>query len=154
MKLAKKIEDGIRELVEETGLKADFDQLVSLGQLQTSVVLAPEYNNNEFQHIFLFPTTVSLTDFKFNEDEVCGMVEIPLAEGIALMQKRISSLSVEGVFVDESKSPQIKQLIITDEDFVPAYLKTDEFLPRLFIAALSKLALNATRPHNFSTETI
>lgn len=129
------IDNGIRELEEETGIDATFDQLVPLGQRQTSVILAPDYNNNEFQHIFLLPVDISLESFKFVDDEVCGMVEIPITRGIDLMQGKIDKLQVKGIFAADNGNPQVSELTITQEDFVPAYLKTDEFMTRLFVAA-------------------
>lgn len=131
------IEAGVRELEEETGLTASFSDLVPLGQRQTSVVLAENYDNNEFQHIFLFPTRYKVDDFKFTEDEVCGMVEVHILEGIQLMRGEIPEMKVKGCFLDteSSEGKKMVEMTITKDDFVPAYLKTDEFMIRLFIAA-------------------
>lgn len=126
------IEDGVREIAEEIGLNIYFDQLVALGQRQTSVMLAPDYNNNEFQHIFLLPTKTKITDFSFTDNEVRGIVEIPVLEGIHLMRGQISELKVQEYFANQNEPTA---LTITQDDFVPAYLKTDEFMIRLFVAA-------------------
>jgi len=137
-----KIEDGIRELKEETGFHASFNQLISIGQRQTSVILAEDYNNNEFQHIFLFPTDKQIENFEFIDTEVRGIVEIPVIEGIKLMRGEIKHLEVKSCFAnsDLDSKKEIITLNITQEDFVPAYLKTDEFMIRLFIAAHRYLA--------------
>lgn len=131
------IEAGIREMEEEIGLKVPFDQLVSLGQRQTSVVLAKDYDNNEFQHIFLLPIKTKITEFKYTDTEVRGIVEVPLLEGIDLMRGEIPELKVKGCFVavDKAEGKEVVDMTITKEDFVPAYLKTDEFMIRLFVAA-------------------
>jgi isopentenyldiphosphate isomerase len=131
------IEAGVREMEEEIGLKVSFEQLVSLGQRQTSVVLAKDYDNNEFQHIFLLPTKTGLTGFKYADNEVSGLVEIPVFDGIRLMRGEISDLKVNGCFSapENSAGKEIVDMTITKDDFVPAYLKTDEFMIRLFVAA-------------------
>ncbi len=128
------IADGVRELAEETGLRVPFSQLVSLGQRQTSVVLAPEYHNNEFQHVFLLPTQAGLTDLRPDGDEVHGFVAVPLEAGLGLMQGKTPALTVQGNFMT-ADGPALSSLAITRDDFVPAYLATDCFMPRLFIAA-------------------
>ena len=129
------IEAGVREMEEEIGLTVPFSSLIPLGQRQTSVVLSENYNNNEFQHIFLCPTDRSVSDFNFTDTEVRGLVEIPILEGIKLMRGEIAELAVRGAFVESSSATEIKNLIISKDDFVPAYLKTDEFMIRLFVAA-------------------
>lgn len=132
-----KIEDGIREIEEEIGIKVSFEQLVPLGQRQTSVTLDKHYNNNEFQHIFLLPTKNTITEFKHNTNEVCGLVEIPVLDGINLITGSIDQLTVSSSFQDTSgaQCKDVKLITVRREDFVPSYLKTDEFMLRLLIAA-------------------
>ncbi len=129
------VEAGIREMREEIGIDVAFDDLVSIGERQTSVVLAKDYNNNEFQHIFLLPTKRNLEDFHFTDSEVRGLIEIPIQEGLDLMQGYRDDLGVSGIFTKDDGAKEIQELLISREDFVPAYLKTDEFMIRLFIAA-------------------
>jgi len=128
-----RIEDGVREIQEEIGIAPAFSDLVSLGQRQTAAVLAENYDNREFQHIFLLPTTKALSDFSFQDDEVTSLVGVPLTEGLELMRGTLESLQVNAVFRGNMSEP--RPITITQKDFVPIYLKTDEFMIRLFIAA-------------------
>jgi isopentenyldiphosphate isomerase len=133
-KAGEALEDGIRELDEELGLRRQFDELISIGVRQTSATLAPNYINNEFQHIFLLDEKRDLEYYKPSSEEVSGLVEIQIEDGIKLLLRQREQIA--GKFVSFANDPQSKLHIqITTEDFVPNYLKTDQFFLRLFVAA-------------------
>lgn len=131
-----KISDGIREIKEEVGLDIAFKDLIPLGIRQTSADISPEYKNNEFQHLFIIPSRYILNDYELNSSEVRGLVEIPIEKGLALLNGEINDLQVNAIFKEADKKVIIENFSITSNDFVPAYLKKDELMKRLFIAAL------------------
>ncbi|GHU00369.1 putative Nudix hydrolase [Alphaproteobacteria bacterium] len=131
-KAGESVADGVREVKEELGLDVKFSALIPLGIRQTSADIAEDYHNNEFQHLFIIPTDKDLPDFAFDGAEVNGLVSIPVAEGLDLIRGTVKELSVQGVFAVGGMKP----LVISVDDFVPAYLGKDQLMERLFVAAL------------------
>ncbi|HBY20642.1 MAG: hypothetical protein A2Y24_01300 [Clostridiales bacterium GWE2_32_10] len=129
-----KIEDGIREVEEETGEKVKYDQLIPLGIRQTAATITENYIANEFQHIFLLPIEKELEEYNLSGDEVRGLVEIKIDDGIKLLLGETKELEAKGIFNVDNKI-EIEKLTITLDDFVKAYLELDELYLRLFIAA-------------------
>ena len=126
-KSGEKIENGIREIKEETGLDVKYEQLFSLGIRQVSTTVNENYIIREFQHIFLLPLDISATDFKeFDKEEVKDIVEINIEELISLL------LEKKEFIYGFVKNKQVK---ITLENFVKSYLENDKLYLRLVVAA-------------------
>ena len=126
-KSGEKFEDGIREIKEETGIKIDFKELIYLGERQVSTIVKEDYIVREFQKIFLIPYNCSITNLKSQDDEVDGFIEFNIDDCINLLLKKKSSI----VGIDNHE----KNVEVTLENFVTAYLDGDELYLRLVIAA-------------------
>lgn len=127
------IEDGIRELHEESGLNyVKFKDLKFLGIRQSSFSLEKndkKFINNEFQYIFIYKGIFNENSFNINSnEETRGFVSIKIDDGIKLLKGKIEFL--EAIEYMDSKKEIIK---ITKNDFIPDYLKKDEFILRNFI---------------------
>lgn len=127
------VEDGVREIKEELGLEVEFLSLIPIGIRQTAATLSPAYVANEFQHVFLLPTDHDVVASWTKNDEVRGLIEVPLDSTIDLLLGDIDSVvPLSTTFDDgEEKMPAT----IGRADFPPNYLQTDQFIVRLFIAA-------------------
>jgi hypothetical protein len=81
-------EDGLRELREELGVVIDFDKLHFLG-----IRLNDSENGNkvnkEFAHVYMFRDDRDLEAYKMQENEVSGLVEIGIEDGLKLCAKEI-----------------------------------------------------------------
>ena len=128
------LHEGIRELEEEVGVKVNFEDLVSLGVRQLAISPAENYIIREFMHIFLCPMDIDLKEYKLEEVEVAGLVELPIDKTIDLLNDKIKKIDCKGIFQSEGKQT-IHKLEITTDDFIPSYLKGDQFMLRLLIAA-------------------
>ncbi len=128
------IQQGIREIKEEIGLKVKFKDLIPLGIRQTAETVSKNYIANEFQHIFIYPSTRKLQDYTLENVEVNSLVEIRVQDAIDLLTKKTNKIKGRGIFIVNNQS-KLRVINITRKDFVPSYLKKDQFYLRLFIAA-------------------
>ncbi len=122
-----KIEDGIREIKEETGIEIDFKKLVYLGERQVSTTVKEDYIVREFQKTFIIPYSGSITDLKCQDNEINGFMEFKINNCIDLFLKKKTSI----IGVDNNK----ENVEVTLKNFVEAYLNGDELYLRLTIAA-------------------
>ena len=122
-----KIEDGIREIKEESGIEIDFKDLVYIGERQVSTIVKEDYIVREFQKIFIVPYNGSITNLKCQDDEVNGFIEIKIDDCIDLFLKDKTSI----VGIDNNKN----NIEVSLKKFVEAYLNGDELYLRLAIAS-------------------
>lgn len=136
-KAGETIEDGIRELFEETGLNkndVNYNQLISIGIRQTAATVSPNYIANEFQHIYLFDYQGNPENLVKENNETRGFVELKIDDTIDILTYKSNSISGRYYFFDEGKiNSEFCNIRITD--FIPSYLMTDQFMLRLIIAA-------------------
>jgi 8-oxo-dGTP pyrophosphatase MutT (NUDIX family) len=127
--------DGVRELREELGLDVQQSALVPIGVRQTAATLAPDYIANEFQHVFLLPTDAQLATSAVDNEEVRGLVEVPLDATMDLLLGRVDQ--TYAVAWSAAMTPALVdgRFLITRAVFAPSYLETDQLFPRLFVAA-------------------
>lgn len=129
------IESGIRELMEETNIKnVSINDLISLGVRQTSFCISPNYIANEFQHIYLYDFNKDVNELLSNNNEVSSFVEIDILGCIDIILQRIRKINAKQCYIDRNKK-NVRDIEIKYEDFIPSYLKGDQFMLRLLIAA-------------------
>lgn len=79
---------GPREIKEELGLDVRFDDLVSLGRRIFVYCSLPGVVEQELQDVFLLPRPVLLRNLALQREELDGVIEMELEEGIALFSKK------------------------------------------------------------------
>ena len=128
------IPEGIRELEEEVGIKTKFEDLIPLGVRQTADTIKENYIAYEFQHIFICPSEKGLEEYELEVAEVKGLIKIDIQDGIDLLLGKKEKINAKGISIGE-KGRELYEIELTQADFVPSYLKKDQFFLRLFIAA-------------------
>ncbi|ENU09788.1 NUDIX hydrolase [Acinetobacter calcoaceticus] len=134
------IEDGIRECQEELGIDVRFNQLISIGIRQTACHIAENYIANEFQHIFLLPLNIDLSELKPKDNEIVGFVEASINDCIDLLQQKINSIQIKKCMRVKENLWEISTDVITLESFPPNYLALDKIIERLLIAAMRQIS--------------
>lgn len=92
--------DGIREIEEELGLKADFDKLTKLFT-HTSANDSNGIMNREFNPTYLLETDKELKDLKLQKEEVDGIFEVFLEDMSNLINGKVSNIYVSGLKINE-----------------------------------------------------
>lgn len=120
------VEDGIREVEEELGIKVAYEDLISLGIIKDQIV-EQSFIDNERCHTFLYMPKGEIDDaYVLQKEEVAGMVKADFESFYALCFGDMEEITVEGfqISADQNKSEIQKKVGL--KDLVPhsqAYLE-------------------------------
>ncbi len=90
------IADGVREIQEELGITVQFDALIPVG-MRASVTRQRGLVDYEFNDIFFLIHNRPLSSFAFAADEVSGLVQFAIDDGLALFAGECSSIAAAAV---------------------------------------------------------
>jgi hypothetical protein len=96
-----RIEDGVREIVEELGVEVDYSRLIPLG-IKLDVGTYGKITNREFCHVFLLQEARRPNEYTPSDDELSGLVEISIPDGLALFSSMTSEVLCRGVMRDST----------------------------------------------------
>lgn len=127
--------DGVRELNEELGLNARYEDLVSLG-VRCDVAIIGDVTNREFCHVYILESNRPLGEYKLQADEVSGLVQMEIRDCFRLFSGEAESVSVDGIELNKDGDKQSLSLTISQEDVIPRldayYLKVAIMAERYF----------------------
>lgn len=127
---------GPREIREELGLDVRYSELVPLGRRVFVYCFTPGVIEQEFQDVFLLPRTIAPAELALQQEEVDGVLELEVEEGIRLFSG--GTRSTAGLFLAGSAKPE--RVTVTAEDFVPCL---DSYYLKLLL--LARRYLNGER---------
>jgi len=114
------VEGGLRELVEELGVRATPDQLRKQGTRTIDEVLPNGTINREFQDIYFLRRRIALSDYILDYAEVTEVCHLRIADVRDLLDKRRDRISTHGVAVNaETRKPIQKYRVVRRQDFIP-----------------------------------
>ena len=119
---------GPREIREELGLEVAFRELVLVGKRVFVYGFAPGVKECEFQDVFLLPVNAGPENLRLQEEEVDGVLELEVEEGIRLFSGQAGK--AEGRFFAGNKTGTL--LMVSKDDFVP---NLDNYYLKLLILA-------------------
>jgi len=126
--------EGVREITEELGLKVTYKELIPLG-IKMDIAKVGNIINREFCDVFLLIKNELPQDYKIDESEVEGLVQVKIQDGLDLFAKRKESILIEGVeWSKETKSWQSISMNVKLTDFIP---RIDPYYYKIFIIARS-----------------
>ncbi|MGN0966111.1 MAG: NUDIX domain-containing protein [Candidatus Coprovivens sp.] len=120
------IEDGIREIEEETGLKVAYKDLIPVGMRLIDKLINENYIIREFSYLHIYDSEFDLNTLKSQDDEVLYFIEFDIDELIAYFTNetdKISGLTPEGY-------KEFKK-----EDFIQAYIGDDRLYLKYLLLA-------------------
>lgn len=104
------LENGIREIKEETGLDVEYNLLNFIERRKCNKIINKNYKIKEFQYYYSLDMNMKVTDFKnYDKEEVLGFVELNINDLINLIRddkiksikgKRENGLKVEILLSD------------------------------------------------------
>ncbi len=119
---------GPREIREELGLDAGFGDLLPVGRRVFVYCFTPDVMEYEFQDVFLLPRSLDPGKPALQKEELDGIVEMDVEQGIALFSGKINSLALSLLRPDGSR----ETIIVAADDFVPCL---DNYYLKLLVLA-------------------
>jgi len=131
--------EAIRELEEELGVAASFEQLVPLGQARkeaSGIAKGLPFIDREISDVFALVCDVPLADLTLQREEVAGVYEAELEELLALFEGSIAETIAAGVELQPEGGPMLRtERSVKASQFVPRdpsyYAKTISALRHL-----------------------
>ena len=114
---------GPREIREELGINVPFNELLPLGRRIFVYCFSPGVREYEFQDIFLLHRIIQSESLTLQPEEVDGVIEMDIEEGIALLSGKAHRMELS---LHTNKGSQ-ENVSVTADGFVPCldnyYLK-------------------------------
>ena len=131
-KSGEKISDGVRELSEELGISVNFESLIPLG-IKFDIAKVKENIVREFCHTYLLLNNKKPNEYILGIDEVEGLVEISIEDGLALFADEVISVNAHGIEYDETKKSWKEiEIKVEKTSFIP---RIDKYYYKIFIMA-------------------
>jgi isopentenyldiphosphate isomerase len=112
------VEDGVRELEEELGLRANFADLTPIGTIPVELRYL-DLIDREFYHTFLYECDLPLEQYRLQPDEVVGLVRINAIEAARLFAGETETVPAGGLETGEDGRPVPVDRLLRLSDFVP-----------------------------------
>ncbi|WP_050789214.1 NUDIX domain-containing protein [Planococcus donghaensis] len=112
------VQDGVREVREELGLRVEFNELIPLGTVKDQLLIG-NFNDNEHCHCFLYRKKDNYDEtFELQKEEVSGIAKVDFRELAALVSGGKTKIEVEG-FLSTLEDRQYFRKEIGLTDLVP-----------------------------------
>lgn len=117
------LREAVRELEEELGVQAPFEQLIPLCQVREQCegkVNGAPFIDREVSDVFGFVCETPLTELMLQPEEVAGVYEAELEQLLALFEGSLAELPVQGVeLAPDGGAPLPAEAIVRADRFVP-----------------------------------
>lgn len=123
-------EDGLRELEEELGVKADIGQLHYLGIRITASENSKQVNK-EFAQVYMLHNDTPMEQYQLQEGEVAGLVQIEVNDGLKLCAHEVQWVPCT-VYKPGNGGILIEESIVEFGQLIP---RIDAYYYKIFIMA-------------------
>lgn len=123
-------QDGVREIAEELGLHVSIEEMRFLG-IKFDISQNGELKNREFCDVFLLSRKEAPAEYQLDPTEVEGLVQVRIADGLALFSGEKKSANATGVEWDKpTQTWREVNIDITPNDLIP---RIDPYYLKIFI---------------------
>ncbi len=112
------VEDGVREVQEELGIKVAIHDLLPLGVVKNRIVLK-KFIDKEHSHVFLYKSNNLMEECQLQQEEVTGLVKAEFDAFYDLWLGEAAELNVEGFILNERSEKIPYQKTVGRSSFVP-----------------------------------
>ncbi|TFD94529.1 NUDIX domain-containing protein [Jeotgalibacillus sp. R-1-5s-1] len=112
------VEEGVREVEEEIGLRVKLSDLKSIGVIPYAVKNGALIDR-ELAHTYVYISTTPIRAFVLQPEEVAGMVKIPFDAFAELWSGKRDQVLIEGFEIDEHGEQAELKKPAERENFVP-----------------------------------
>lgn len=116
------VEDGVREIEEELGVKVTFEKLISLG-IDKHIMKEPTFIDKEFCNVFLYECNIPLDKYVLQSDEVSAIVKVTINDALKFFNEEIEVVEGDGIEIDNEGNKSEAKFYITKENVVPCEYK-------------------------------
>ncbi len=117
------IRDGPRELEEELGLPVDYDDLIPLGR-RVGIYRIGKFVDRQICHVFLYENNLPLEKYRYQPDEIAGLVKLPAQDALKLFSGQINCLMAPALGLGSA------EVAIARADFIPSI---DNYVMKILI---------------------
>lgn len=117
--------DGVRELEEELGLSPKFDELIPIGR-HVAMAKYDGLIDREVADVFFYIYDQPLSAYRFQQEEIVGLVAVKAQQGLKLLSGKVDSITVPATGFSEP------MVAITVDDFIPV---VDHYWEKVFLLA-------------------
>lgn len=117
--------DGIREIEEELGLKVQYTDLIPLG-IRLGATKLGDFVDCQFCYVYFYECNKALETYRYQNEEILGLVKLPIERGISLFSGEASAVNVEAVGLESDS------IELTTSDFIPS---VDNYVLKVLILA-------------------
>lgn len=117
--------DGVREIEEELGLKVRFADLTPLG-IRIGATKIGDFIDRQFCHVYFYECNRALATYRYQNEEILGLVKLPIDAGLRLFTGDVSSITVDVVGLGKDV------IELTTEDFIHSL---DNYVLKILILA-------------------
>ena len=126
------VSEGVREIKEEMGISVSFNELIPLG-IRLDIAKLGENYIREFCHTFLLEKNLKPSEYNLDLNEVEGLVEVSISDGLDLFSGKSDKVLSTGVeYASEVGGWNEIQLYLTKESFIP---RIDHYYYKIFMLA-------------------
>lgn len=119
------VSDGVREIEEELGLNVAFEDLTALG-IRIGATKIGDFIDRQFCHVFFYECNQPLENYCFQNEEILGLVTLPIAAGLRLFTGEAAAVTVKAVGLGSDT------IDLTRDDFIHSL---DNYVLKMLILA-------------------
>ena len=113
------MEDGLRELEEELGIKVEFNKLIDAGIRVCVEEFKAGTINHEYQNVFFLIDDRDIGDYKLQGEELSGILCAKVDDLLLLFSNEIDEISSMGLVIDSNNKKVDSCYQITRDKFIP-----------------------------------